>query len=299
MRFLFGAAILYSVLSCQPAAENTAPEGGGVFVTSYPLEYFAERIAGESVEITFFAPPDVDPAFWMPDDEQVAAMQRADLVLLNGATYEKWLDKVSLPAGTLVDTSEVFADDFLELVTTVTHTHGEAGEHSHTGTDFNTWVDPVQARSQAHAVLEALKKTAPEHAATFEKNAEKLQADLEALDKAFGELGDAARKPILASHPVYGYLARRYDWNLESMLWEPDVMPHDEEWQELAQILEYHEARWIIYEDEPLPEIATKLKDGLGVETVIFRPCGNRPPEGDYLSEYQAGIERLRAVFKP
>ena len=35
--------------------------------------------------------------------------QGADLILLNGATYAKWIDRVTLPASKLVDTSAALA----------------------------------------------------------------------------------------------------------------------------------------------------------------------------------------------
>ncbi len=303
MRTLLGTAILCGLVACGPAKEEKATSGGGgIFVSNYPLQYIAERIAGDTLEITFPAPPDIDPAFWTPGDEEIAAFQAADAVLLNGATYEKWRDKVSLPAKNLVVTFEATGVKPLELPTTITHSHGEAGEHSHRGIDFNTWLDPQLAKLQARAVKEALLKIAPEHAELFAANQEKLEKDLDALDEAFGELGleldDVSEWPLFASHPVYGYLAHRHDWNLTAMLWEPDVMPHDEEWQELAHTLEYHPAKWMIYEDEPAPEIAAKLKE-LGVGVVVFRPCGNRPPSGDYLTEMRAGIERLKVAFQP
>mgnify|MGYP001819483305 CR=1 FL=1 len=40
-----------------------------VYVTNYPLKYLAERIGGDSADVHFPAPPDEDPAYWMPDSE--------------------------------------------------------------------------------------------------------------------------------------------------------------------------------------------------------------------------------------
>ena len=38
-----------------------------IYTVNYPLAYFAERIGGDLAQVTFPAPPDVDPAFWMPN----------------------------------------------------------------------------------------------------------------------------------------------------------------------------------------------------------------------------------------
>ncbi len=294
--------LVLGLIACGPGEPTppTAGGGGGIYAVNYPLQYFAERIAGEHLEIGFLAPPDVDPAFWSPEDDDIAALQDADLILLNGASYAKWLDVVTLPADRMVVTSAAFADSLLELPITVTHSHGETGSHAHTGTDFNTWLDPSLARKQAAAVLAALTAHAPEHAMDFERNAAALDADLAGLDTALRELSVGAGEiPLLASHPVYGYLAERYGWNLRAHLWEPDVMPSEKEWEDFEYTLGIHAAKWMLYEDTPAPEIAARLKDDFGVEVVVLRPCGNRPPRGDYLTEMHVGIQRLRAVFAP
>ena len=56
-----------------------------VFAVNYPLAWFAERIGGEHVRVHFPAPPDVDPAFWTPDAETVAAI---DAGLRDGGPQE-------------------------------------------------------------------------------------------------------------------------------------------------------------------------------------------------------------------
>ena len=35
-----------------------------VYTVNYPLQYFAERIAGDLVEVVLPVPADIDPAFW-------------------------------------------------------------------------------------------------------------------------------------------------------------------------------------------------------------------------------------------
>ena len=41
-------------------------------------------------------PQDVDPAFWNPDVQAILAYQQADLILLNGAGYAKWVPQTTL-----------------------------------------------------------------------------------------------------------------------------------------------------------------------------------------------------------
>ena len=56
-----------------------------VYSVNYPLQYFAECIAGEYAEVRFPVPADVDPALWKPDAQTVSQYKSAYLILLNGA----------------------------------------------------------------------------------------------------------------------------------------------------------------------------------------------------------------------
>ena len=269
-----------------------------VYVVNYPLQYFAEWIGAEQVQVVFPAPADEDPVFWKPDMETIAAFQAADLILINGAAYAKWLKTASLPKSKMIDTSRRFKADYIEIQDTGTHSHGPTGEHSHAGTAFTTWLDFRQAAQQAEAVTEGLSRLLPEHKDTFERRYAELEQDLLALDERLDTIAARQRtQPLLASHPVYQYLAKRYGLNLQSVLWEPEVMPDDEEWQRLQSILQGHTAAWMLWEGDPLPTSADKLQ-ALGVKSLVFDPCGNTPEQGDFLSVMQQNVARLQQAFQ-
>jgi zinc transport system substrate-binding protein len=77
---------------------------------------------------------------------------------------------------------------------------------------------------------------------------------------------------------------------------EPGEAPDRAGWQQLADILAEHPARWMLWEGEPLPEVRDRLRD-LGVESVVYDPAGNRPAEGDYLAVMQHNAQSLGVVF--
>jgi len=295
--------VLVQLASCARDVSQDDSSGGTtdttptVYTVNYPLQYFAERIGAGFVKAEFPAPSDVDPAFWMPDLEIISSYQSADLIILNGATYAKWIDKVSLPESKLIFTSDGFVDEWIPVDGAVTHTHGPSGEHSHEGTAFTTWLDPTLAVKQAEAIRQAFAVEWPDHAAEFQVGFDSLESDLMALDRRLLEaVGANSNSPLLASHPVYQYLTRRYALNVRSVQWEPDEAPSGSMWRDLRAILRDHPARWMLWEDSPLPETARQLRD-LGVEPVVFNQCGNRPTEGDYLSVMQGNVARLDAVL--
>lgn len=293
--------------ACKPAADSSPPAGSSaekpvpgklqVLVANYPLQYFAQRLAGDAVQVRFLAPKDEDPAFWQPDEAAISAFQSADLILMNGATYSKWADKVTLPESKVVDTSAAFAKGLIQVTDSVTHSHGPGGEHSHAGTAFTTWIDFKQAAQQAKAVCEALSKWVPASKSDIEKNAESLLEELDALDERMSKLSRRwAEQPLVASHPVYHYLARRYGMNLRSLLWEPDMVLDEAALTDLRSILAGHRARWMIWEGEPSKDNVEQVSL-LGLKSLVFDPCGNVPDQGDFMTVMQANVKALEEAF--
>ena len=105
-------------------------------------------------------------------------------------------------------------------------------------------------------------------------------------------------QPFLASHPVYQYFARRYGLNLKSMHWEPDEMPGAKQWEAFDHLIKTHPAKWMIWEAQPDEEIEKQLA-ARGVKCVVFSPCGNVSPKGDYLEVMRANAQRLQATLGP
>ena len=220
-----------------------------VYTVNYPLAYFAERIGSDHVNVVFPAPADVDPAYWMPDREVISRYQKADLILLNGAHYAKWVEKVTLPRAKMVDTSRKFKDRYIQMEAEVTHSHGAEGEHAHEDAAFTIWLDFELAVKQAKAIEKALSRKMPAQSAVFKKNFAALEKDLLSLDQGIKKIVVSNRdKPFLASHPVYDYLQRRYSLNLQSVHWEPDEDISFTQWNELKKILQNHPAKWMIWE---------------------------------------------------
>lgn len=301
-RQILSVAIAVALAGCadREAPGDPANQGDAgpllVYVVSYPLRYFAERIGGEQVEVVFPAPRNVDPADWSPEPETIAAYQQADLVLLNGAGYARWIERASLPRRRLVDTSAAFRDRYIALVDAVTHAHGPAGAHEHGALAFTTWLDPLLATAQARAIVGAFAGTRPEHEVAFRDRFAALEADLRGLDETLSAAASAiGDRPLLFSHPVYQYLIRRYRLNGRSLHWEPEGPRSRPMWRTLEDLLRDYPARWMIWERRPAEETVQQL-EALGVRSIVFDPAGNVPASGDLLNVMTENAAALRAV---
>jgi zinc transport system substrate-binding protein len=280
------------------ATDISAAERLSVYTVNYPLAYFAERIGSDQVKVVFPAPADVDPAYWMPDQATITAYQQADLILLNGANYAKWISKVSLPRSKMIDTSRSFKDRYIYASEVTTHSHGAAGAHAHESLAFTTWLDLSLAKLQAESIYKALARKRPTADMEFKRNFQALADDLDKLHMHIKEI--VAKDPgraLLGSHPVYDYLSTGYGMNLKSVHWEPDEAPMISQWNGLNHILEEHQATYMLWEGEPLQESVSKLMSK-GIGSVIFSPSANRPEEGDFMTVMQKNIAALELVYR-
>ncbi|MGB0372437.1 MAG: metal ABC transporter substrate-binding protein [Opitutales bacterium] len=280
---LVSSCLLFS--GCfERASDGVKEDAKVIYTTNYPLAYFAERIVGDAYEVVF---PEIDgdPAFWKPGPAQIADFQTANWILINGADYEKWLHAVSLPVSKTVNTSRGFKDRYIHVDGTGMHSHGNGEMHSHGAIAFTTWIDMRLAIQQASVIDEKLELTDTGYV--------DLKRDLLDLDARIKDAFTPFRgKFIIGSHPVYQYLARRYGLSMESVHWEPDVIPGAEQLKELDDLLSNRESKIMLWEGEPLAETKALLS-GRGIECVVFDPCGNRPAEGDFMTVMESNIANL------
>lgn len=265
-----------------------------IATVNYPLAWAAEQLSLDAAEVYFPAPAGVDPAFWQPAPDELAAYQQSALIFLNGANYARWVAQVSLPANRLRDTSRSFADQLIEVDSGPLHSHGPEGDHSHGEQAFTVWLDLDLLRQQIEAIAAALAKKLPIKNAVLSWRRDAMIAELGAMDEGLREVGEAlAGAPLLYSHPVYQYLDRAYALNGVALHWEPDQLPSAADLRELDQLLAGHPARLILWEDEPLPGTRKQLEDR-GIQVLVFRTLGNRPQSGDFTSEMTANVARLK-----
>ncbi len=297
------AASIFSLAGCGGERLNdgapplaASPNKLLVSTVNYPLAYFAGRIGGDLVEVRFPAPFDEDPAYWSPAAETIAAYQGADLILLNGADYAKWIARATLPRAKMVDTSAAYADRLIPLEGATTHSHGPEGAHEHTGWASTTWLDPQLAIEQARAVTRALIQLRRGREDAFNEHLVALESELRRLDQrletAAEVIGDT---PLLFSHPVYQYLIRRYELNGTEVHLEPDQAPDGTAWDHLEEVLASHPAQWMLWEGEPLEDTVAGLHE-LGVGSLLFDPCGNVPESGDYMTVMEANASSLEII---
>jgi hypothetical protein len=77
--------------------------------------------------------------------------------------------------------------------------------------------------------------------------------------------------------------------------WEPHEDPGEAEWRRLELAIAERPASVMLWEAEPLPATADRLR-GLGITPVVFATGAAPPPAGDYLDLMNGNLERVNRL---
>jgi zinc transport system substrate-binding protein len=263
-----------------------------VVAVNQALHEFAERLLEGEAEVVFPVPEGVDPSFWRPSIADISMIQSADLILLNGAGFATWIDRVSLPRARVVNTSSAIEDRFI-VTESITHSHGDGGEHSHEGIASYTWLDPMLAIAQAEAIAAAVISRGLATEGDVEARLAELRSELTELDaKAQDALSGLEDVTMIATHPRYQYFARRYSLSITSLEWDAGAMPNDDQLADLERLSTELDARILIWEAQP-PREAIELAEALGLQSVVFETWASQGTPDNFFDAYKQAVSGL------
>lgn len=273
-----------------------------VLVTSWPLQEMTSFIADDLLSVALAVPDGRVSRTWRPSADDVLKMQSADLLLLNGAGYEPWKTRVSLPSSRVVEISSPFEDRLIVIPDAVWHRHGPEGGHSHPGTVWATWLDPEIALRQSAVITAACSKLSPANAARFAARTAQLAARLEEADQLLRELSEsepAGSDTVAGDGPYYQYLLRRIGWKLNYLHWpEPGQELTTEDLKQPESLAEKSGAR-LFFMLSSRDELAAAAAENAGLRVVRIDLCERMSETGiSFAERLKQNVENLAAVIK-
>ncbi|HYO35493.1 MAG TPA: metal ABC transporter substrate-binding protein [Geodermatophilus sp.] len=290
-------------------AQAGADDGVAVAAAFYPLEWAAQRVGGDRVDVTSLTPPGAEPHDLELTPQDVASLTDADLVVyLQG--FQAAIDEAVAEAGDAAWDAGQAAD--LSL-TTGEHSHeGEteeehaehAGEEEHAEeggevTDPHFWLDPTRLADVGDALAGRLAEVDPDGAATYEGNAAALRSDLEGLDAEMREgLSGCTVSTLVTSHDAFGYLADRYGLEVVGISGlSPSSEPSAASLAEIAGLVEERGVTTVYTETLVDPAVAETVAREAGVRTAVLDPLEGLTDESagsDYLEVMRADLATLQ-----
>ncbi len=296
----------------------------------YPIYEFTRQVAGDLAKVELLVPGGVEPHDWEPSPQDIQKLVESDLLIVNGAGMESWLEQVeaSTTSGKLeiVEASEGIT--MMEGGEEEEHAHEEeehageegqapddeadAGEaahehdhdHDHGGLDPHVWLSPALAVQEVRSIEAALAKADPEHAADFKHNADAYVAQLEQLNQEFTEgLAKAKRKDFITQHAAFGYLAREYGLTQVPIAGlAPDQEPSAEQMTEIVKFAKEHQVKTIFFETLVSSKVAETIAREIGAKTAVLNPIEGLTADDeaagrDYLSLMRQNLDALKAAL--
>jgi zinc transport system substrate-binding protein len=270
---LLGAITLYAVRNGSSEEQPSQNKALQVAASFYPLAFFASEIGKEKVHVSNITPAGVEPHDYDPTPQDVVRIQESKLLIVNGAGFEPWLDKLKdeLKMVTIVNTAEGVA--FQES----TEEHAEEEEQGHEGEsdlDPHIWLSPVIAKAQVDKILQGYRQVDSQNSAFYEANAEELKRRLEELDRKFEQgLRSCKQRSFVTSHAAFGYLAREYNLTQVPISGlSPDEEPSPAQLAQVTEFVKEHNIQYIFFETLVSPKLSETIAQEVGAQTLVLDP---------------------------
>ncbi len=219
--------------------------------------------------------------------EDMKAVSRADVFVVNGAGMESFLDKVitQFPKTKIIQASEG-----IELL----KGDGDEGENPH------VWVSVSSHIRQVGNIAEGLAKADPPHAAQYRKNAADYTARLEALrTKMRDGLKSVATRDIVTFHEAFPYFATEFDLRVAAVIErEPGSDPSAGELADVIKTIKEKRVRALFAEPQYSSRAAETIAKETGATVHTLDPAVTGPDDPDaYLKIMESNLETLKKAL--
>ena len=338
VRFLLLAIIstlsVIALSACQgkeaAPAQDQSSSKPKVVTTIYPLQYMAERIAGDNAQVESLIPNGVEPHGYEPSAQDIIKIEDAKMFVMNGAGMELWAEDMLASSKnkdlTVVDTSKNTqllasegeeehehehehaheADDHDHEASEHEHEHEHEGEeahhhHSHGPNDPHLWLSPKRALAQAEAIYEGLIAADPSHKDDYQKNYDALKSELSELDASYTEeLSKLSHKSIVTSHTAFAYLANDYGLKQLGLAGvNGDVEPSPKDMARIVDFVKDNNVSAIFTEELVSPKVAEAVSKETGAKldtlfTIEAYTEDMKNNNDDYISLLKKNLETLK-----
>ncbi len=244
------------LLACNGPAGRTPSSPLRVVAVETFLADIAQNVAGERLQVQALLPPGVEPHDYEPSPRDIARVAECDLLIVNGAGLEGFLERLLESAGgraRILVASGVLAES---------------------GVDPHFWLDPNHVIRYVENIRDGLSQADPEGRALYARNAEAYIARLRELDRWIaGQVQEIPpeRRLLVTDHQVLGYFADRYGLRIVGILvpgTSPEAAPSARQMAQLVEDIRASGAPAIFLETGENSQLARQLAAEAGIRVV-------------------------------
>jgi zinc transport system substrate-binding protein len=278
------------------ASDKTKENNNGglkIYTSFYTMYDFASKIAGDKAEVINLVTDGSEPHDWEPSTNDMVALEKADILIYNGAGMEHWVEQVSDSLEN--DITLVEASKGVDIISEE-ETDGDSDPH--------VWLDAKNAKLEMENIKNALVKADEVNAQYYEENYKKYAVMFDELDSELtSRLGALEDKNIIVSHEAFSYLCKAYGLQQTSIGdLEADAEPDANRIAEIVEFAKENKVTTIFFEELVSPKVANVIADEIGANTDVLNPIEGLTEEQakageDYFSLMKANIDALEKAL--
>ena len=260
LKQLFAALSIYAVLS--PVSASLAADKLTVMASFSILGDLVQVVGGERVNVTTLVGPDQDAHVFEPKPQDAKNLLQAKLLVLNGAGFEPWAQRLVKSAS--YKGATIAASQQVKLLNMPAEKKGDKPE-----IDPHAWQNPNNVIFYIQNITAALSKLDPEGVAVFKKNSEAYIAELRELDtwakSQFAPIPNNKRK-VITSHDAFGYFATQYQITfLAPQGISTEAEPSAKQVAQLIRQIKSEKIKAVFVENMSNPKLISQLSKDAGV----------------------------------
>ena len=209
---VFFTLLLTLLLGTRGLAQDTGSEDERPLVVT-SASIFADMtlmVAGELVRVRSVVPIGGDPHIYEPTPSDVRLVAAADLVLVNGLTFEGWMSELIENSGTRARTVRI-----TEGIGTI-----DSEEYANSA-DPHAWMTALNGVTYVNNIRDALSELDPFNRRQYAFNANVYAGQLRDLDaEIFAAIATIPERQrvLITSHDAFRYFGRHYGIRVEAAL---------------------------------------------------------------------------------
>jgi zinc transport system substrate-binding protein len=305
--FLLIFLLVFKIPDLQPK-EQKEVDKIKIITSVFPLEEFAEAVAGKRGEVSLLLPPGAEIHTWRPRASDIIRLSSADVFIYVGAALEPWLHdlmkSVKNPELRALEASQGLSllGEKAEQPKHEEKKNAEEHNHEHPVVDPHVWLDFENDQIIVDRIEAILSELFPEGRPFFRRNALIYKKKLRELDQKYqkGLNNCLQRTFILGGHAAFGYLAKRYRLKQIALYGlSPDSKPTPRKLAEVVDLAKEHQIKVIYFENYVSDELAKVMAKEVGAETLVLNAGANISKEQlksgmTFLEIMEKNLENLR-----
>ncbi len=285
--------LLALLAACSNRVPSTSTGILRVVATIPPAQGIIEpllRGAGLKYELTTLLPPGSSEHGFEISPEKMAALGKADVVVMIGLGMEPQVEKFLAQHPSKERHVIILGDSVKEPLPDTDDDHDD---HHHSA-DPHAWLDPIIVQSMLFNCSAILKAAVPASADRIESSrAEVAKRVVGVHDDYLFAIGRSTRNTIIVAHDAYGYLAKRYKLEVIAITGLNAGEPQPADVKKAADAIRDKRLTTIFVEPQLSPAAAERIAQATGAKTAVLDPLG----DGDWFKLMDKNLAALKAAL--